>query len=385
MILGRITERARRHGGRGRKSEAGLVGSQIARTVGLDLGFSTLSIGAGTHEARLTTRIGWWERSSPNPGRSDAVAIIQLMSVDRPARPPAGAITDRVRKAILRSGRKEHLGEHLGLSPPQLLDRHLDVECLGNLGDLLSDVEERYQLKPRELGKRIDTCAEHWVSTVLPTAEHVLERHGHELVLLALPETEFLSVLEHVADDTPGDSVRAVGAEVLFEHADRVLRAHGVPYRRITDTFRFEWVGDPLQHELTVQPALLALADPRLAGAHGEFEEALRKRRGGTPKDLEDAIDEAAKSVESILQILHHELGVTPPRSQQVTPLFNSLVTANKLPGYVDKLIAAASGPRNNMASHGQGATVREVPEELAEASIAAAATAITLLAHYLP
>jgi hypothetical protein len=49
------------------------------------------------------------------------------------------------------------------------------------------------------------------------------------------------------------------------------------------------------------------------------------------------------------------------------------------------KLIAAASGPRNNMASHGQGATVREVPEELADASIAAAATAITLLAHYLP
>jgi hypothetical protein len=146
-----------------------------------------------------------------------------------------------------------------------------------------------------------------------------------------------------------------------------------------------DWVGDPAQRALTVEPALLALTDSRLGGPRGEFEESLRKRRLGAAKDLEDAIDEAAKAVESTLQVLHDEHGVTPPRSQQVTPLFNSLVTANKLPGYVDKLIAAASGPRNNMASHGQGATVREVPEELADASIAAAATAITFLAHYLP
>ena len=74
------------------------------------------------------------------------------------------------------------------------------------------------------------------------------------------------------------------------------------------------------------------------------------------------------------------------PPHEQVTPLFNSLVGRRQvLPGYVDKLVAAASGPRNHMASHGQGATVREVPEELADASIAAAATAITFLAHYLP
>ena len=156
------------------------------------------------------------------------------------------------------------------------------------------------------------------------------------------------------------------------------------PYRATGNDWDFEWTGDPQQHELTVQPALVVLTDRRLAGARAEFEEALCKRREGTPKDLEDAVDEAAKSVESILKVLHDERSVTRPRSQQVTPLFNSLVTANAIPSYVDKLIAAASGPRNNMASHGQGATVREVPEELADASIAAAATAITFLARYL-
>jgi len=156
------------------------------------------------------------------------------------------------------------------------------------------------------------------------------------------------------------------------------VQAHGTPYRRDPDNWSsFTWVGDPDQRALTVAPALHALADPRLSGAHAEFAESLRKRR--------NAVDEAAKAVESILQVLHDEHRVKPPRNQQISSLFNSLVTANVLPGYVDHLVVAAAGPRNHMAAHGQGATVREVPEELAEASIAAAATAITFLAHYLP
>ncbi len=91
------------------------------------------------------------------------------------------------------------------------------------------------------------------------------------------------------------------------------------------------------------------------------------------------------KSVESVLQILHDLHGVAPPHNQQITSLFESLAAAKKLPGYLNHLVTAAAGPRNHMASHGQGAIVRQVPEELADASIAAAATAVTLLAHYLP
>jgi predicted Co/Zn/Cd cation transporter (cation efflux family) len=87
----------------------------------------------------------------------------------------------------------------------------------------------------------------------------------------------------------------------------------------------FEWLGDPTQHALTVEPALRAFADPRLEGPRGEFEEALSKRRSGTPKDLEDAVDEAAKAVESTLQLLHDEHGVARTGTEAVLQLFISL------------------------------------------------------------
>lgn len=252
--------------------------------------------------------------------------------------------------------------------------------------DVVDDVEERYGLEPKSL---LSDPASQLRLERSPPGEFVLSRSVRseayaEAVLYALPDTEFLAVIEHaVAGGAPS---YVTGSEDLAEAAGEILAAHGCAFRCEPANWpRFVWVGDPKHHELAVEPALRALADTRPAGARAEFEEGLHKRRLGAPKDLEDAVDEAAKSVESILKVLHDERGVTPPRSQQVTPLFNSLVVANVIPGYVDKLIAAASGPRNNMASHGQGGTVREVPEELAEASIAAAAAAITFLAHYLP
>lgn len=206
-------------------------------------------------------------------------------------------------------------------------------------------------------------------------------------ILLELPETEFLTVVEHaIRLSYLSDRLHPQDVSDLFQYVDGALRAHGTPYRGTQDgQWRFEWIGDPKQHELTVQPALLALADQRLVGARAEFEEALHKRRGGTPKELEDAVDEAAKSVESILKVLHDEHGVSRSGTEPVLALFVSLKNAGVLPGYMTNLVTAAAGPRNHMASHGQGGTIREVPDELAEASIAAAATTITFLAHYLP
>lgn len=205
-------------------------------------------------------------------------------------------------------------------------------------------------------------------------------------ILLEMPDTEFLTVIENTLKVAfRNGRLRAQDVADLYEYISGALQAHGAPYRAAGGDWDFEWIGDPAQHAVTVQPALLALADQRLAGSRAEFEEALSKRRDGTPKDLEDAVDEAAKSVESILKVLHDEHGVSRSGKEPVLDLFTSLKKAQVLPPYITNLVAAAAGPRNHMASHGQGATVREVPEELAEASIAAAATAITLLAHYLP
>jgi hypothetical protein len=309
---------------------------------------------------------------------------MHVVPLDRPPRPPTGAITGRVRRAILRHA------DRLNISATGLVALHGQAEHIGSHVDLLADVEERYGMATRHLASQVQGCIDDVAATGGPVSPVAQRDIDAQCVLFVLPDAEFLTVLEHAVDLGYREQRFTEDMCVeLLKAADGALQAHGAPYRRDPEApAQFAWVGDPKQDELTVQPALLALADPRLAGAQGEFEEALRKRRGGTPKDLEDAIDEAAKSVESILQILHHELGVALPTRRQLSSLFSNLIEkgpAGRIPpGYVDHLVLAAGGPRN-LTSHGQGATVREVPDELADASIAAAATAITLLAHYLP
>jgi hypothetical protein len=333
------------------------------------------------------SRAGWRSRSNGLVGNQFSQPIDVRprrdhdgVPLDRPPRPPAGELTERVRRAILAAARR------LNLDASELLDRHAQAEALADVHDVVNDVEERYGLDPKSLLNDPETqlrlgriqVGRGVLSSAARTALYA------ERVLYALPDAEFLTVIEHaVADDAPGC---VMGDEELADAAGEILEAHGCAFRREPANWpHFEWVGDPKQHELVIEPALRALHDERLNGPRAEFEEALRKRRVGAPKDLEDAVDEAAKSVESILKVLHDEHGVTHPRSQHLTALFNSLVAAPLLPGYVDKLVAGAAGARNHMASHGQGGTVREVPEELADASIAAAATAITFLAYYLP
>ena len=323
--------------------------------------------------------------------RTRIVGVVPLLP--RPPRPPSATIDVQTRHAIVIKGARFDIQAH------QILEFYRDDECYPSVVGLMEAVVKRYALD-------LDTLVDHYAPGVrgqlsdehqgARAREHAsahavigdLARTNPKVLLAMLPDTEFLTAIQVAAlelsnrDDTFEDPREAV--QQWLRYIDKALRKNGLPYRLMPGTMTFAWIGDAAVAEI-VQPALLVLADERLLGVRAEFDEARLKRRLGAPKDLEDAVDEAAKAVESFLKVLHHEFGVTPPRSQQVTPLFNSLVSANKLPGYVDKLIAAASGPRNNMASHGQGATVREVPEELAEASIAAAATAITFLAHYLP
>jgi hypothetical protein len=305
------------------------------------------------------------------------------MAPDRPPR-PANGVTVGLRHAILGEAARLQINARL------LVDRHVKAEFLPMAAAVLPDIEVRYQMPQ---GKLINPAAERLAPMLRMERKNLQPHHyagdeGSRQILLAIPDAEFLAVIENVlAAANPLVPVEVHNAEELLRYVDRGLRSYSAPYRLSADGRRFEWVGDRAQHALTVEPALLALSDERLAGARGEFADALTKRRGGAPKDLEDAVDEAAKSVESVLKVLHHENAVPLPAKPQLTSLFNNLASSNVevLPGYLDHLVRAAGGPRNHMASHGQGTRVREVPEELADASIAAAAVAITLLAHYLP
>lgn len=311
------------------------------------------------------------------------------MTLNRPARPAVGSLTDRVRGAILAEGHRE------GLEAPHLLATHVRGEHVAHARDLLADVEERYQMPTGSLlaavGRRMFGPSTMWAhpSMASMASQQIFGENGARHILLQLPDTEFLTVLEHAVGDSPPPHVESTAAADLLVSADRALRAHGCAYRLEHGAWpHFEWIGDARQHALTIEPALLALADARLhGGPRDDFERALRKRRAGATKDLEDAIIAAAKAVESVLKVLYAEHNVKKPSKHELTGLFNGLARpeVSILPGYVQQLVLAVGEPRNHMAGHGPGSDVREVPEDLVDASIAAAATAITYLAHQLP
>jgi HEPN domain-containing protein len=323
------------------------------------------------------------------------------MPLERPARPTAGGVTDAARGAILR---RAH--EDLGLNAARIASLHTEADHLADTRALFADVEHRYGLSAGTMHARVFqrmvATAGVGSSTRKRAIATIYEDEGAGFVLLALPATEFLTAMENAV--ALGHDKRVYGlfpnagwlerdrrdemAEKLVSYADEALAAHGAPYRRSDEEWLFEWIGDPDQHALTVQPALLALADARLQGGpRDDFERALRKRRAGTAKDLEDAILAAAKAVESTLKVLYAEHSVRKPAKHELAGLYNGLARPEVavLPGYVQQLVTAVGEPRNHMAGHGPGSDVREVPEELADASIAAAATAITYLAHQLP
>lgn len=84
---------------------------------------------------------------------------------------------------------------------------------------------------------------------------------------------------------------------------------------RFDESGKAEWHGDEGVYRDVVRPALDALDDSRLAGCRQEFEAALGHLRSGTPKDHEDAIEEAGKAVESALKVVLDTRSI--PRSGQ--------------------------------------------------------------------
>jgi hypothetical protein len=132
---------------------------------------------------------GWWEGSSPNRDPSAAAGTIPLVGLDRPPRFPAGAVTDRVRGAILAAAKS------LQITPRQLVAIHGAAEYLADIGDIVHDVEERYQLAPNSLLQEVNRRAEQWASQGRfergpydhfsdpgDLRERVLNEHGAELV-----------------------------------------------------------------------------------------------------------------------------------------------------------------------------------------------------------
>ena len=123
-----------------------------------------------------------------------------------------------------------------------------------------------------------------------------------------------------------------------------------------------------------VEPALDALSDPRLAGARSKFEAALSHLRSGTLKDREDAVEEAAKSVESAINVLISETGTLLTNSATAQNMFGALKAGGIVPAYTEAALLGAARSRNKIGGHGAGAQARRIDIDEATITVSAAA-----------
>jgi hypothetical protein len=206
--------------------------------------------------------------------------------------------------------------------------------------------------------------------------------------LRTVPTPLFLDALEYALDlvariPSREDEIGGFVA-VAAAHLNGVFEKRGIQYR-FTDYGKAEWHGDPGTYHQVIAPALAALDDPRLAGCRTEFEDALTKLRRRTSKDLEDAVEESAKAVESAMEVVLDESGVPLPKPKTAEPLWTALRDAGLVPTPTKDAIMAASRLRNPLGGHGTGSQPRQLPDGVPELAVQSAASAITYLARHLP
>jgi hypothetical protein len=265
------------------------------------------------------------------------------------------------------------LGEH-GASPTLLWETLARRQGYGTYKDASEDIEERFDTVEAEA---FDAAMNHAIEVNKRRNWSVTGvNYLAEPALLALPEALFLDAVEY--------GVRHIGSYPgRSPHVDEInalFKRRGI-YFELDVWQGASWVGDPGAYGATVEPALAALVDPRLNGVRAEFEVALRHLRHGTHKDLEDAIEESGKSVESAMKVLLDEKSVRRTGKETAHPLFELLRDAGVIEVEADNSVLGAARIRNQWGGHGAGATPRTPPGDLAELAVRAAATAIVFLA----
>lgn len=290
--------------------------------------------------------------------------------------------------------------EDFGVKPIPLGEEFLKREGYGGFGDYIARVRSLYgedeadRVKDRmaELAQRDQaTLGRPDPGDPLDRAkrQRVMTENLSRYALIAGPDAEFLKGVDYAMDlindifAEAGSMAPMYAGEEVRGYIGELFKKRAIPYQY--EDCKLVWAGDRGTHQIVVDPALQALADARLTGARSEFEAALGHLLAGTQKDREDAIDEAAKSVESALKVLVAEKGLTVAANATVRPLFDALKDDGVLPAFTDNLVQAAARIRNNMGGHGAGAQPRQIDLDIATAAVNAAAAALVLLAGRLP
>jgi hypothetical protein len=286
--------------------------------------------------------------------------------------------------------------EDFGVKPARLGEEFLKHEGYGSFTDYINrvgelygaDEAERVSARMREL-RAIDLQTLVAGDTSPVKRSRVLAAGLARHALIAGPDAEFLKGIGYAIGMVgriyaqPGGMEGFYAAEEARAYIDELFAKRAVPYRY--EEYGLVWIGDRGAHETVVAPALRALEDVRLAGARNEFEAALSHVRAGTQKDREDAIEEAAKSVESAMKVMAAEAGISVPARATARPLFIALQDEGGIPSYMEPLVLAASRIRNEQGGHGAGGSPRQIELDIATAAVDAAAAAIVFLAGRLP
>ena len=196
-------------------------------------------------------------------------------------------------------------------------------------------------------------------------------------LLLHMPEPDFrLAVLQATTQQrlaaSPADRIT------------KICKARGIPWE-FTATDGFVWIGDAEVEARAMKPALSATQDPRLAGAKNHFDAARAELATGTPTALRQSVHESACAVEGVMKVVLGQNGVTHDEKDTAFTLFGHLVAANLVPEFMRFVVLGAASPRNKCAGHGAADVPHVVPQEMAEAVMASAATAVAYLHALLP
>jgi hypothetical protein len=276
----------------------------------------------------------------------------------------------------------------------------LEREGYGSFDDYIARVRELYgDDEAQRVRQRMTELAQRDRQTLGPAdprdpldrayRQNVMAQNLPRYALIAGPDAEFLKGIDYAMDiisnvySEQGVMSPFHAGEEVRGYIEELFANRAVPYRY--EDYQLVWAGDRGAHEAVIQPALQALADARLAGARNEFDAALGHLLAGAQKDREDAIEEAAKSVESAMKVLIAEKALTVAATATATPLYNALKDGGALPAYTDNVVLAAARIRNKMGGHGAGAQPRQIDLDIATAAVNAAAAALVLLGGRLP
>jgi len=311
--------------------------------------------GSGRHPQSgwYRRRVTFTERNFPPPERAE------------------NRIPDGVRVSLLGS-----IAEMGIASPTDLWEDYCRHEGYAEFEEIAEDIGNRFGADSRDVF--VTAMQEHFKRQKRRSVWSAGVNYEAEPALRALPTPQFLDVLEMAAVQ------RRYEPSPLVDEINRLFARRGVNYR-FSPAGQAEWHGDAGAFSAVVTPALDALSDSRLAGAEAEFSAALRHLRLGTAKDLEDAVEEAAKSVESAMKVVCAANGVKLKGKETASPLHKELVNANIVPAASDQAVLGASRLRNAHGGHGSGAQPRVVDQEVAELTVRSAASAVAFLGTKLP